>query len=293
MTVTFECILVDDGSPDNSPKICDEYALKDKRIKVIHQKNAGVSAARNAGIKISSGEYIGFVDGDDEILPETYDIAINTALNNKADIVQWGFKSFFCNKEKNYCFHTGFFNFSCDNGNLITEEEAFLCYSVCNKLFKATLIKNNSITFPLGLSNFEDSFFVFYCYIFSKKVYSISNVLYIYYNNDESVTHHYISQKVIQKGVDILNEIAVFSKEHSSFEKMSYLLYCKKKEIKMACIDLTKKPDLKSWKKTFPELNKNMYAIKRPVSIAFFCARIGLYGLENLMLCFYNTFFKE
>ena len=60
----IEVILVDDGSPDNCPKICDEYAQKDNRVIVIHQKNAGVSAARNAGLKAAHGEYIGFVDPD-------------------------------------------------------------------------------------------------------------------------------------------------------------------------------------------------------------------------------------
>lgn len=63
----FELILVDDGSTDNSGKICDEFAYNDSRIKVIHQENAGVSAARNTGIKVALGKYIGFVDSDDLI----------------------------------------------------------------------------------------------------------------------------------------------------------------------------------------------------------------------------------
>ena len=63
----LEIILVDDGSPDNCPQICDEYATKDKRIKVIHKENGGLPAARNSGVKIASGEYITFVDGDDWI----------------------------------------------------------------------------------------------------------------------------------------------------------------------------------------------------------------------------------
>jgi glycosyltransferase involved in cell wall biosynthesis len=61
----FECILVDDGSPDNCPVICDKYASDDTRIKVLHQKNAGLSCARNAGIRASSGKYLIFLDGDD------------------------------------------------------------------------------------------------------------------------------------------------------------------------------------------------------------------------------------
>ena len=63
----LEVILVDDGSPDNCPAICDEYAQKDKRIRVIHQKNAGLSMARNAGLDICTGDYITFVDSDDAL----------------------------------------------------------------------------------------------------------------------------------------------------------------------------------------------------------------------------------
>lgn len=68
----FELILVDDGSPDNCGAICDEYAAKDSRILVIHKENGGLSDARNAGLDIAKGEYIGFVDSDDYISPQMY-----------------------------------------------------------------------------------------------------------------------------------------------------------------------------------------------------------------------------
>lgn len=69
----LEIILIDDGSTDNSGKICDEYALKDNRIKVIHKENGGLSSARNAGLDICSGDYIGFVDSDDYIAEDMYE----------------------------------------------------------------------------------------------------------------------------------------------------------------------------------------------------------------------------
>ena len=83
----LELILVDDGSADSSGPICDKWAVKDPRIKVIHQKNQGVSAARNAGLDAVRGEYIGFVDADDEIAPETYETALRSADGH--DIVMW------------------------------------------------------------------------------------------------------------------------------------------------------------------------------------------------------------
>ena len=63
----IEIILVDDGSPDNCPQICDDYAKTDSRVKVIHKENGGIMSARKAGLKVATGEYIGFVDGDDWI----------------------------------------------------------------------------------------------------------------------------------------------------------------------------------------------------------------------------------
>lgn len=87
----LEIILVDDGSPDNCPAICDEFALKDSRIKVIHQKNGGLSSARNTGIEIAQGEYIGFIDSDDFIAPNFYEYLLNNALTHHADISECGF----------------------------------------------------------------------------------------------------------------------------------------------------------------------------------------------------------
>lgn len=83
----LEVILVDDGSPDNCGKICDEYAEKDSRVKVIHKKNGGLSDARNAGIDIAAGDIIGFIDSDDYIEPYMYQEMIDYMQLNNLDIV--------------------------------------------------------------------------------------------------------------------------------------------------------------------------------------------------------------
>ena len=82
----FELILVEDGSPDNCPALCDAAAAKDARIRVIHQKNGGLSAARNAGLDAARGEWIGFVDSDDYIAPEMYEVLYKAVQRTGADL---------------------------------------------------------------------------------------------------------------------------------------------------------------------------------------------------------------
>lgn len=82
----LEIILVDDGSPDNCPQICDEYAAKDNRIVVMHKENGGLSDARNAGLDICKGEYISFVDSDDWIIQNYIEILLSLCIKEKADI---------------------------------------------------------------------------------------------------------------------------------------------------------------------------------------------------------------
>ena len=87
----LEIILVDDGSPDNCPEMCDVWANKDERIKVIHKENGGVSSARNRGIDAATGDYIGFVDSDDWIEPDMYELLADNAKKYDADISRCGY----------------------------------------------------------------------------------------------------------------------------------------------------------------------------------------------------------
>lgn len=96
----LEIILVDDGSPDNCPKICDNWAQKDNRIKVIHKTNGGLSDARNAGLEIASGDYIAFLDSDDYIDLYMYEKLYKSLQTNNSDISMCGFKNVYDNSEK-------------------------------------------------------------------------------------------------------------------------------------------------------------------------------------------------
>lgn len=93
----IEIVLVDDGSPDNCPKMCDEYAKKDSRVKVIHKPNAGLGYARNSGLEIATGEYVAFVDSDDYLDVNAYEMSFTYAVKENADYVSFGNKTE-CNK---------------------------------------------------------------------------------------------------------------------------------------------------------------------------------------------------
>lgn len=91
----LEILLIDDGSTDNSGRICDEYAGKDNRVKVIHQSNGGAAGARNAGLKLASGEYLALVDSDDYLERDAYEYMLGILEKYNADVVQCGFRNIY------------------------------------------------------------------------------------------------------------------------------------------------------------------------------------------------------
>ena len=95
----LEIILVDDGSPDNCPQMCDDYAKKDSRIRVVHKENGGLSDARNAGMKVATGEYVSFIDSDDYISLDFYETLFQTMVDNDSDIVECSVVKFYENEK--------------------------------------------------------------------------------------------------------------------------------------------------------------------------------------------------
>ena len=156
----IEVILVDDGSPDNCPMICDEYAQKDNRVIVIHQKNAGVSAARNAGLKVAQGEYIGFVDADDYINENMYSEMISAFQKYSVELAICGY---------NYVNENGDINreYNCSDVEVVNQYCVYYRYfdipptirlGVCNKLFKRNLLMN--LLFSESIKGAEDAEFL-------------------------------------------------------------------------------------------------------------------------------------
>lgn len=94
----IEIIMVDDGSPDNCPKMCDEWAKKDSRIKVVHKKNGGLGYARNSGLDVATGEYVAFVDSDDFVKTDMYEVLYNNVEKENADTIYCGFYKYWNDK---------------------------------------------------------------------------------------------------------------------------------------------------------------------------------------------------
>lgn len=138
----LEIIVVDDGSRDHTGEILDNYAKKDRRIKVIHKENGGVSSARNKGIEVAEGDYIGFIDGDDLIEPEMYKILVDLLEEENADIAHCGYQMVFPDRI-DYYHNTG-------KKKIQTTEEGLkdllsgemIEPGLVNKLYKKELIKN-------------------------------------------------------------------------------------------------------------------------------------------------------
>lgn len=153
--IDFELILVDDGSSDGSGAICEEYAETDERVIVIHQKNQGVSSARNEGMKNARGEYIVFIDGDDFV-----DTDILEKLNQSdADLVLVGFSDYFDNKViKTLLDDDQFWQINSDEGIIQFLEKKSSVF-VWGKRYKKSIIDGNNIRFRYDMEINEDNIF--------------------------------------------------------------------------------------------------------------------------------------
>lgn len=191
----FELVLVDDGSPDNSGKLCDEYAQKDGRIQVIHKENGGISSARNAGIDWvfahSNSDFFTFIDSDDAIKSNYLYTLSNYAQKNNADVVACKAirvynddelktaMNTFTNPTQPYRIYNG--KEACINLYKTTSE---ISISPCTKLYKRDLFQN--IRFPVGKIH-EDQAVVPLLIYSTKKVVAADDVIYCYCCNSESI----------------------------------------------------------------------------------------------------------
>lgn len=209
----FELILVDDGSPDNSGKICDEYAEKDKRIKVIHKENGGVSSARNMGLDNANGEYITFVDSDDIVDKQYLELMYNKLVEKSADLCFCHFDRFdenTCEEYKETIPEHLIVDFKSDNfvdfASKFFNLKNNIFGSSCRVLYKKSIVE--TIRFNLKIKISEDLIFTLYAVFNSKSICSTSNVLYHYRTNLSSAGRTY-KKDLLKSQLELKNELTL------------------------------------------------------------------------------------
>lgn len=223
----FELILIDDGSTDCSGKICDEYVEKYHFVKVIHQENKGVSAARNAGIEIAKYDWISFVDSDDWIEPEMLEVLNNTISRDVADLY-----SFNVRKVDESGDFLRIFTFYPQDQVIIfsSEEQKFEYYynvllryragwEAWQRVFKKEIIMEHNLRFASNHDVFaEDYLFTFQYMLYIDKISNICNVLYNHRTRVNSLMHMVDTKSVLPK----LYNFAVVGYESADCAEMLY-----------------------------------------------------------------------
>lgn len=221
----LDIILVDDGSPDLCPEICDEYAKLDKRIRVIHKKNGGLSSARNAGINAALGDYICFIDSDDYVSENFVETLYFELIKHNCDYVACNF-DYIYNEEGKGVLLYNFKNKNFENEEII--DNLFGKYNLmltiaCNKLYKKSLF--NKVKYTEGIIH-EDEDIAYRIAEKCKRVRIINNVLYHYFQRMGSITNNRnVEKKEIM--IEIARKRYQYIKENYSskriISKASYL----------------------------------------------------------------------
>ncbi len=218
----FELILVDDGSNDNSPQICDSISKKDSRVVVVHQNNKGICGARNSGLKIARGKYIAFCDNDDEMICTCLEKCIEVAEKTNAECVRFRrrheLQSRFGTVNADYpFFETKFIEITKWSDYL---ESIQLCgYGIWAGIYNRNFLEQNQIQFDETIRyGFEDHIFVAQCIGNSKKISFVPEVLYVWKQRESNSTSCKSGLEVVKNR--ILGIISWFKQETNIMKRL-------------------------------------------------------------------------
>lgn len=214
----WELLLIDDGSPDNSGHICEEYAQKDERIRVFHKENGGVSSARNFGLDNAKGDYVMFVDSDDWISVDCLAICMNEILKSNLDAVQFGFISVTSNKE----------NPKLKVATLPLDGEQYIqtnSFNVCagGGLYKRVIIEENKLRFPIDLKLAEDQIFVLSFIEKAVRIKYLDHAMYYYLQREDSAVHTSKSKDMLLSSEKLIEMSKRWPSSKSLVDKMIVL----------------------------------------------------------------------
>ncbi len=207
----IEIICINDCSTDSSLEILKEYSSKDNRIKLINfDENKGAAVARNTGIDIAQGEYIGFVDSDDFIDLDFYEKLYNKAVETDADAVKGKLFLYDLKTGKKYLEDW------IDINDKITRHKAYFYFTFTTAIYKRNIIIDNNVHFLDNLKHFEDPYFTIKANLYYKKLILVNDAHYYYTNNPSSTSRKNISMDHIQsmvigakKVIELLNNIDI------------------------------------------------------------------------------------
>lgn len=224
----FEVILIDDGSTDKSPSICDEFARKDKRFKVIHKKNGGVSAARNTGLEISQGEWVCFVDADDEVKPEWLE-NFEHSINDDIDIVIQGASIVDYNTTRLIKFPNKIYSKN-NLAELISYWQRIESNmgSLWTKAIRSSIVKKNNILFNTDIKHYEDWVFFTYCLLYIRNVVTINKEGYIYNHCNSTLTSKSNKPANAEWRLNAFRVRYEAAQQLKSIDKQAYWIYIEK-----------------------------------------------------------------
>ena len=289
----LEIILVDDGSKDKSGVICDEYAERDGRIKVIHKQNGGLGDARNAGVEMAEGKYLLFVDSDDRIHENLVRDTVETAEKNQADMVIFDY----IGEEENGNLTDRFtFPFSASRVIDVAEEKELIMRScsAVNKLIRRDLWKESGFQFPKG-RYYEDLATIPKVMTKTKKIVYLPEVYYYYLMRDGSIMHSRNFEKNYEDRTWAVDQLLEYFERENLIEtyrnELEYLVFentyfVPSKEI---VLNDRKSEYLKKFRdyayNKFPQMNKNYYVqqIAGKDKILLKLLQHRMYGMMVLM----------
>lgn len=306
----LEVILINDGSTDNSKKICEEYASKNTRIKFINQENLGVSVARNKGIDASSGKWIMFVDGDDYMEKSMVSVLVNQIRECNADIVITPPILEYDSRKINGVIFEKDEIFEGENKDKLLLNIICRQYGNNNssdigaggpwgKIYKKDFIKNNELEFKIGLKRMQDVIFNLNAMNAASKIYYKEKYLYHYRINGSSVCLKY-NPEIFNTFFDVFNEFEKFIVENKKEDSYKQALYYKKilmfiegcrisvmhKDNKMTIFNKVK--ELKSiynnehMKEAFENVNLNILNFKMKLFVMM--AKLNLFIIIYIMI---------
>lgn len=278
----LEIILVDDGATDTSGKLCDEFAIKDNRIKVIHKTNGGLSDARNAGLDVARGEYISFIDSDDWIAPDMYEKMMAAISEYEVDLCCAGRYDVYdgtkfeglCPRENGKITSSDFLK------RMLIAEECDV--SVWDKLFKKELF--DGIRFPFGEIN-EDAAVIHLVVDRARFVGIITDRVYNYRHRAGSITTTSFSERnfiLIKHAKDILDFV---SSNYCEIQNYALSNYARKLLDVCGLLVCASKPTRKKYKAqlkaTKKELKKNKKYLFSRDKKRYICLKLGIYKLAK------------